>query len=67
MPGHAIRRLKFMEKRRVEALDQVLEDLAGVERLRSLMDGLSDLEGAAAPPRVSSLLTWAQKQLQTGE
>lgn len=60
-------RLEFVEKRRVEALDQVLEDLAGVERLRSLMKGLGDLEGGAASPRVSSFLTWAQRELQARE
>ncbi|MDZ7895208.1 MAG: hypothetical protein U5M50_09790 [Sphingobium sp.] len=60
-------RLEFIEKRRVEALDQVLEDLAGVERLRSLMKGLGDLEGGTASPRVSSFLTWAQRELQARE
>jgi len=60
-------RIKYIAERRKEALDQVLEDLAKVERLRRLMDGLSALEEADPSPRVSQFLDWSQQELQKRE
>src|SRR5690606_20583948 len=60
-------RLKYIAERRTTALDEVLDDLAKVERLRNLMAGLAALEGDGSSPRVSKFLAWSQKELARRE
>ncbi|WP_343517712.1 hypothetical protein [Sphingomonas sp.] len=60
-------RLKHIAERRREALDAVLNDLANIERLKRLMDGLAVLAGAERSPRVSEFLEWSQKELAARE
>jgi len=60
-------RAKYVAERRREALDQILDDLAGVERLRRLMDGLSALEGDTPSQRISQFLAWSRDELEERE
>jgi hypothetical protein len=60
-------RIQHIAERRGEALDEVLEDLAKVERLRRLMAGLDSLAGSAPSPRVSEFLEWSRAELAARE
>jgi hypothetical protein len=58
-------RLKHIAEPRNEALNQVLNDLADLERLRRLIEGLSALERDDQSPRVSTFLAWSQSELRS--
>lgn len=60
-------RLKYVAERRSTALDQLLDDLAKVERLRRLTKGLAGLEASDTLPRFSEFLDWSQKELSRCE
>lgn len=60
-------RIAHIAKRRGEALDAILDDLARVERLRRLMSGLDAFERSGASPRVSEFLVWSREELAARE
>ncbi|UIJ46298.1 hypothetical protein LZK98_04965 [Sphingomonas cannabina] len=60
-------RLKHIADRRKEALDVVLNDLANIEGLKRLMDGLTVPAGTERSSRVSEFLEWSQKELAARE
>lgn len=45
----------------------VLNDLAGVERLRRLMAGLDAFGGSQPSPRVAEFLAWSREELMARE
>lgn len=60
-------RAKHIAERRRDVLEDVLNDLAGVERLRRLMAGLDALGGSRPSPRVAEFLAWSREELMARE
>ncbi|HJS12962.1 hypothetical protein [Sphingopyxis sp.] len=60
-------RAEHVEKRRYEALDNILDELAALERLRSLVGGLRSELASTAEGRAEAFLAFAEKRLAIRE
>ena len=62
-----VQRAKHVEKRRSEGLDQLLEEVSSLDRLRRLVAALKAEEGLATAGRIGAFVVFAEAQLAARE